>query len=169
MMNELISDLSQKAIEFFKRDQYLKPVSFLINSDRILGIVELEFETDEEKYNMYFQIGQIAKKFKANRIVMINDVAFRIYTNKEDADYARQNFDHESPLCYPENMRQDGILFTDIKIKSKKIDVCFLKYEKREKEIYFYDPQELRFDFKEGSLNGTLIENVLKGYKFLSS
>ena len=166
MMDELISSLSQKTIELFKRDQYLKPVAFLINSDKILGILELKFETDEEKYNMYFRVGQVAKQLKADRVVMINDVALRTYTNKEEADYARQNYDHESPLCYPENMRQDGILLTDIKIGSKKIEACFLKYEKREEEIYFYDPQEIKSDFKV-SLNGALVENILKGYEKL--
>lgn len=168
IMDELIKGLSQQASKLLKKDKRLMPVAFLIQSNQVLTVVGLNYETDEKKYDSCFQIGITAKKLKADRIILINDSAARVFTNKKESEYAMKNYSHESPLCYPESMRLDGILLIDLKIESEKSEIYFLRYEKRGEDFHFHDLTALRELIKcpadEGVFSGTLTENVLKGY-----
>lgn len=174
-MNDLIQNLSENAVGILKKEGHLNPIAFLLDSDRVITIVELKFTDDEEKYKSYLAVGKIAEKAKANRVILINDVAARIYKTKKEAEYAYENYDHESPLSYPESMRLDGILFIDINIESECIKEYFLRYERENEEFKFHKLSKLGSfveeeigktnDFGEtGVFSGILIENVLRGY-----
>lgn len=170
MYKEIVEGLGKIAERNLKKYGRLTPVAFLIKDNCIVSLIQLGFHTDMEKYAGYQMVGMAAKKFSADVVIMINDVALKTYTGK-DAKYAMTNYMTEMPLSYPENMRQDGIFFFVVDIKERKTTGYFQRYERKDKELHFHKlkllekieglPEEIKESTK---LKGGIPSSVFKGY-----
>jgi len=144
-------------------------VAFLLKEDRIIAPILIHFKHNEEKHQAYFTVGTAAKDLCADKVFLINEVAARLVTNKEDAEYMAKNYDHENPLSYPESMRLDGILFIEIDLKSEKSDALFHRYTKDGEKFVFEEKiktfQELAGTDESVVFTGVLVDCVLDGFR----
>ena len=162
-MDKLIEGLIERAKENLKKDGYLAPVIIAMKGDKLLAPILLQFKCDNEKYATYKIIGKIAKKLAADRIILINDVALKMYDTK-DSEHVMKNYNTMSPLTYPENMRQDGIFIHDLNLITEKVKPYFLRYKKQKKGSFkFYNINT--FQGSEDSFSGEIMNSVLKGFK----
>ena len=127
---EMVEDFNKVAKENLQKDGKVSPIAFVIKDKEILIPILLSFHNDQDKQTGYTMVGVVAQYLSADAVILINDVAMRGYKNKTEADYAMRNYLTESPLTYPESMRQDGIYFLSISFKTRKIYGYFQPYKK---------------------------------------
>lgn len=72
-LKALAYELLHEAQESLQRDGYLNPVAVVITPDENL-IFDLEFETDEEREDLYGEMMDVARKKNALAIITVNDV-----------------------------------------------------------------------------------------------
>lgn len=163
-MNKLIESLIGKAKELLEKDGHLAPVALAMKGENVIAPIMLEFETDNEKYATYRAVGDEAKRLSVDRVVMINDAAMRRYDNPEESEKALKNYATESPLTYPEDMREDGIFVQDLNLVTEEITVYFLRYKRRKEGGFrFYDIMTLVGE--KGKVMGEVMNSVLRGFK----
>lgn len=158
-MDDLLKHIHYVSKNILKNEGSLSPVTFLIKDGGLLGPYILNYSNDDEKYANYWSIGLTAQKLNADRIILVNDIAMREAKNSEDAKYIRNNYDHESPLSYPESMRIDGILLVDIYTSTNKRLIYLQKFKKSLKDYVFLNLES----YDQDSFDGALIQSVLKG------
>lgn len=170
---KLIRGLNEVAKKNLQKNGRLTPIAFLIREGKIVAPILLRIQTDEEKPDVYKSIGMIAKKFSADSVIIVQDAALKVFKTKEESKYVLENLATEKPLMYPENMRQDGIFFFVIDLKTKETNGYFQEYEKKGKDIHFHKlinylelvKDSFSPDSDEGKLGGSIVDCVLKGYK----
>lgn len=162
-IDEFIVGLCETAKGILEEKGEIMPVAMVITDDGHIIPCMLPFKNDdsEEKYAMYGAVGVTMKKFNANKVVLVNDVALKYYSSKEEADKAKENYQTESPLMYPESLRQDGILLQEVDLGDDTVNSYFMRYENTSPRKY----HELARLNKEGeSMAGAIISSLKDGY-----
>lgn len=160
MMDDLLKQIHFFAKKILKERGSLSPVAFLVRDGEFSSPMLLDFSNDHKKYTSCIEIGLTAQKINSDRIILVNDIAMRTVNSLEEAEYIKDNYDHESPLSYPESMRIDGILFIDINISTNKRSIYLQKYKKSSQDLVFLDlDHQTNFD-------GALIQAVMKGLNY---
>jgi len=160
MVDAFIQDISKIAQENIEKDDYLQPMAFIIKEGEIVPM-SLSNTDDEAKFRSYTDVGLVAQKLAADKVILLADVAARIVDNPEDAKYVQENYSTESPLSYPESLRLDGILFLVVELKSGTATGYFRRYEKHEIGYKFHELETYSETF-----SGGLVNMVMGGFNF---
>lgn len=154
----LIVGLCVNAKKIKEKNVSMSPVAMILSKDKGIIPCMLPFRDDEEKSALYYGLGIGMKKYNADRVILINDVALKTYDKPVNISVTEQ------PLTYPESMREDGIFIQDINIVTGRVDGYFQRYENKKDAPRFY--HELKHLNKNGeSMGGDLLNQIKEGYK----
>lgn len=155
----LIVDLCNNARHLKENGSSLVPVAMMLSKDKGIIPCMLPFRNDEEKSALYYGLGTGMKKYRANRVILINDVAMKMYDKP-----AEKISELEKPLTYPESMRQDGIFLQDVNLATGRVDGYFMRYEnKKDAPRFYYGLKHLNKGTE--SMGGLLLNQIKDGYE----
>jgi hypothetical protein len=155
----LIVDLCNNARHLKENRASLVPVAMMLSKDKGIIPCMLPFRNDEEKSALYYGLGTGMKKYKASRVILINDVAMKMYDKP-----AEKISELEKPLTYPESMRQDGIFLQDVDLATGRVDGYFMRYEnKKDAPRFYYELKHLNKGAV--SMGGLLLNQIKDGYE----
>lgn len=158
-INEFIVDLCNNARHLMETRGSLVPVAMMFSEEKGIIPCMLPFRDEEHKSAIYYGLGTGMKKYKANRVILINDVALKMY-DKPTGKISES----EKPLTYPESMRQDGIFLQDVDLATGRVDGYFMRYENKKDAPRFY--YELKHVNKGAeSMGGFLVDQIKNGYE----
>jgi len=161
-VEKYINVLNEHAKKLLVRDGFLQSVAFFIKDDQVECPEKIVHKDDEEKFNHYYQIGKKLQEY--DYVIVLQDIAYRSFDNKDAAKEVIENYMTESPLTYPESMRMDGILYMALANTGDGIGMrMYCQSYRKDKDKYQFD------DLKDWSgacesLSGNLLEAVQSGY-----
>ena len=101
-----------------------------------------------------------------SKVIFCQETCTRKFTNKQDLEYALENYDLERPIMYPDSMRINQITFTVIDCKDKTVAIFTKTIKKNDTTVevldkdYVFVAPEAGF----GSLD-TMISSFINGYQ----
>lgn len=110
----------------------LIPVILLFKNEELKGAMLTPFKDDEQKHNSLKAVGVLARKNGCDSAIFICDAAMREFKNAQQAKYARENWDTEAPLTYPEGngVRVECIILATLNFKTKEKTNTFQVYKR---------------------------------------
>jgi hypothetical protein len=144
-----------------KDNESFMPVAFL--NEPQTAIVGCPFD-DDTKVTIFKGIGAIARQRKATELFLVTDSWIRIIDpKKEDAKWILDNWDIEKPTMFPEKLRQDCLVISQISFSDQnKNKVLTITYDKKNGEVVLKKEEIWEF-------NGIIKEAILEGYNNLEN
>ena len=168
----LIDDLKKIAKELLVKDGYHQPMFFLCSDEQIIGTPLLtamfreffgDLNAEDFKTRAVYGMGMLAKKFMANRLIMVWDAAMRIIPPGTEIDQVDET---EFPLQYPKSMRTECLIFNDISFVTGEDVTQIIPYKGGEGQpVEFLPDSPLP---EGGSINSRFTEIAIKGYNKVS-
>jgi hypothetical protein len=143
------------------RDGHLSPVAILFrSSDGQMGVVSLMFDSNS-KYPIMMGLGDLCKKQGFDEIIMVNDCAVRIPKSVEEAKFIAENYETESPSCYPESMRKECIVLHYHSFKTNITESLVEIYTNKDGAPVFENP----LPDMDGHMESNILNTVIEGYE----
>jgi hypothetical protein len=164
-IDKLIVDLCRNARDLMEKNDRIAPIAMILSKNKGIIPCMLPFRDDEEKTALYYGLGVGMKKYNANRVILINDAAMKMYNKSMISETGKLMISEtEKPLTYPESMRQDGIFIQDINMVTGRVDVYFQRYEnKKEVPRFYHELKHINRDAE--SMGGHMVDQIREGYK----
>jgi hypothetical protein len=110
----------------------LIPVILLFKNEDLLGALLTPFKDEKQKHDSLKAAGILARKNGCDSVIFITDAAMRKFDNAQQAEYARENWNTEAPLTYPEGsgVRVECICLATLDFKTKEKTNTFQVYKK---------------------------------------
>jgi len=155
---ELILKLLEKAKEMLIKDGKLYPISFIIKGHLMSLAPAIPTEVETNKYRNMAILGGFARGTQADFVVALFDGAAKHYDTPEQAKYAMENPDTESPLSYPKSMRQECVIAQVVDFKTRKSYASLLPYSGDHPNFKFEEPTEMV------ETGGAMADYAIKGW-----
>jgi len=140
------------------RDKHVNPIAFCYSDNERIA-VPLSFNTDNQKYYAYAQLGVLCATMGSTDIIYINDAAMRQVTSEEDIERMRTD-PTEQPLAYPKSMRKEVLLLSTYDFINDKSNSMVQIYRDDTGEIEW---QEFLLDQQ---MDGNILECIIRGYRY---
>lgn len=149
----------------------LAPVALFFVGDELASITNISFRDREEHHKILFLLGAVCAQNGFTTLITINDAAMRMNTTatKEELEYIRDNYDTESPLCYPEgmtNIRKEVIIVTGVDLTTKEVHTLVQIYHREDDTIKYdelIDMDEMAEEIG-GASESAIGVSILNGY-----
>ena len=132
----LIDDLKKIAKEHLVRDGGHQPIFFLCSDEQILGepLPTVMFDqhykdnlnAEDSKTRSVYCMGILARKLRANRLIMIWDAAMRMATPGTNLENLGTE---DMPLQFPRSMRTECLIINDISFITGKDITTVIPYK----------------------------------------
>jgi len=158
-IDELIVEVCRGAKEVLEKSGYLAPIAFLVGKNNQIIPCMVPFKNDAQKRGVYLALGAAMKALGSNRVILVNDAAMKMFDKPMEEVHIT-----ETPLTYPESMREDGIFLQDMNTITERIEGYFMRYENKKDAPRFYHDLK-HFNAGHESMGGFIPECVMEGYK----